>query len=101
MITQSRRTKMTETNPYLQDKETWETTTLQETLKRLPERQDPFVTTSSRPVERLYGPNDTSYDTYREKLNFPGQYPYTRGVHASGYRGKLWTMRMFAGFGIA
>ena len=92
---------MSEANPYQQSKEEWEATTLQETLKRLPERQEQFITTSSRPVERLYGPEDTSHEAYLKNINFPGQYPYTRGVHASGYRGKLWTMRMFAGFGMA
>src|SRR5688572_1162424 len=92
---------MSEANPYQQSKEEWEATTLQETLKRLPERQEQFITTSSRPVERLYGPEEAGPEAYLKNINFPGQYPYTRGVHASGYRGKLWTMRMFAGFGLA
>ncbi|MBE7470796.1 MAG: methylmalonyl-CoA mutase [Anaerolineae bacterium] len=89
------------TDPYLTAKAEWEATTLKETLAQLPERQENFVTTSSTPVERLYAPKDSSYDDYMARLNFPGQYPYTRGVHASGYRGKLWTMRQFAGFGSA
>ncbi len=66
-----------------------------------PERQPRFMTTSSELVERLYTPEDFSDDEYMDKLGFPGQWPYTRGVHATGQRGKLWTMRMFAGFGNA
>jgi len=89
------------TDPYLAAKAEWEATTLKEALAQRPERQEQFVTTSSIPVERLYAPKNTSYDDYMAQLNFPGQYPYTRGVHASGYRGKLWTMRQFAGFGSA
>jgi methylmalonyl-CoA mutase, N-terminal domain len=65
------------------------------------ERQRRFMTTSSEPVERLYTPEDFSDDEYMEKLGFPGGWPYTRGVHATGQRGRLWTMRMFAGFGNA
>ncbi len=68
---------------------------------RLGERVGPFMTTSSEPIERLYTPADFREATYLDKLGFPGQWPYTRGVHATGYRGKLWTMRMFAGFGNA
>ena len=79
----------------------WEKTTLHQTLSRRPERSQKFMTESSRPIERLYTPGETDPETYLEKLNFPGQYPFTRGVHATGYRGKLWTMRMFAGFGTA
>jgi methylmalonyl-CoA mutase N-terminal domain/subunit len=79
----------------------WEKTTLHQTLSHRPERSQKFMTESSRPIERLYTPGETDPETYLEKLNFPGQYPFTRGVHATGYRGKLWTMRMFAGFGTA
>ena len=59
------------------------------------------MTTSSLPIDRLYTPADFHEDEYVEKLGFPGKWPYTRGVHATGHRGKLWTMRMFAGFGNA
>lgn len=91
-----------QSNPYLQSKTAWEETTLKQTLDHRPERSEKFVTTSSKPVERLYMPQGTEdFDTYMEKINLPGQYPYTRGIHATGYRGKLWTMRMFAGFGAA
>jgi len=57
-----------------------------------------FMTTSSRPIEPVYGPPDAPPD-YARELGAPGEYPFTRGVHATGYRGKPWTMRMFAGFG--
>ena len=57
-----------------------------------------FDTLSGEKVEQLYYPDDNEND-YMEKLGFPGQYPYTRGIHANMYRGKLWTMRQFAGFG--
>jgi methylmalonyl-CoA mutase N-terminal domain/subunit len=68
---------------------------------RQSERPTEFMTTSSDPVERLYTPDDFHEQQYMGKLGFPGQWPYTRGVHATGHRGKLWTMRMFAGFGNA
>jgi methylmalonyl-CoA mutase N-terminal domain/subunit len=72
-----------------------------QTAARLPERPVQFMTTSSTPIERLYTPADFHADEYLEKLGFPGTWPFTRGVHATGHRGKLWTMRMFAGFGNA
>ncbi len=78
----------------------WEQTMLKDTLDRHPERYEEFITTSSEPVERLYTPLDIE-GNYAEKLGFPGEYPFTRGVHPTMYRGRLWTMRMFAGFGTA
>ena len=83
------------------EKEVWEKTTLQKALDRFGERQPEFVTTSSAPVERLYTPTDIADFDYERDLGFPGQYPFTRGVHPTMYRGRLWTMRMFAGFGTA
>jgi methylmalonyl-CoA mutase N-terminal domain/subunit len=80
--------------------ERWEQTTLKEVLDRFPERYDEFITTSGEPVERLYTPLDLEGD-YLDKLSFPGEYPFTRGVHPTLHRGRLWTMRMFAGFGTA
>jgi methylmalonyl-CoA mutase N-terminal domain/subunit len=77
----------------------WEEETLLPTLKRAPERQPKFITTSSEEVNRVYTPLDLPDFNYLADLGLPGEYPYTRGVHATGYRGKLWTMRMFAGFG--
>ena len=81
--------------------EKWEETTLQQTLARAPERQAQFVTTSSEEVARLYTPLDLPGFDYVDDLGFPGQFPFTRGVHATGHRGKAWTMRMFAGYGSA
>ncbi len=81
--------------------EKWEETILQKTLNRSPERRDTFITTSSVPVERLYTPLDIADFDYEHDLGFPGQNPFTRGVHPTMYRGRLWTMRMFAGFGTA
>ena len=79
----------------------WQDTTLNRTTERRAERADEFTTISGEPVKRLYTPADLSDFDYPRDLGFPGEYPYTRGVHATGYRGKLWTMRMFAGFGTA
>jgi len=84
-----------------QEHEQWAATTLQKTLERFPERQEQFITTSSEPVERLYTPLDLQGFDYLRDLSFPGEYPYTRGVHPTMHRGRLWTMRMFAGFGSA
>jgi len=79
----------------------WEKTTLAETLKFTPERQSQFITASSEEVERVYTPLDLDRLDYDNDLGLPGEYPYTRAVHATGQRGRLWTMRMFAGFGTA
>lgn len=84
-----------------QSQKDWKDNTLQKTLNRRPERQDTFITQSSKPIERLYTPLDIPDFDYERDLGNPGEYPYTRGVHATGYRGKPWTMRMFAGFGTA
>jgi len=79
----------------------WEETVLQKTLASMPERQGKFITTSSEPVNRVYTPLDVAGLDYERDLGLPGEYPYTRGVHPTLHRGKLWTMRMFAGFGTA
>ncbi|MFL7870212.1 MAG: methylmalonyl-CoA mutase [Anaerolineales bacterium] len=81
--------------------EKWEETSLQKTLASLPERRENFITTSSEPINRLYTPLDVADMDYASDLGLPGEYPYTRGVHPTLHRGKLWTMRMFAGFGTA
>ena len=78
----------------------WEATTLKDALKALPERRKEFVTTSSRAVKRLYTPLDLP-DTFLKRLGKPGEYPFTRGIHPTMYRGRLWTMRLFAGYGSA
>ncbi len=79
----------------------WEEETLQKTLERHPERSNRFMTTSSEEVERLYTPADIPNLDYERDLGFPGEYPFTRGIHPTMHRGRLWTMRMFAGFGTA
>ena len=71
------------------------------TIARFPERHDPFTTVSGRTVERLYTPEEGNDAGYTDQLGFPGQYPYTRGVQPTMYRGRLWTMRQYAGFGTA
>jgi methylmalonyl-CoA mutase, N-terminal domain len=79
----------------------WEKNSLTKALASLPERADEFITTSSEPINRLYTPLDVADDEYASSLGLPGEYPFTRGVHPTLYRSKLWTMRMFAGFGTA
>ncbi|MFM8425963.1 MAG: methylmalonyl-CoA mutase [Chloroflexota bacterium] len=79
----------------------WEETSLKKALNQLPERTDEFITTSSEPINRLYTPLDIADLDYNTALGNPGEYPYTRGVHPTLHRSKLWTMRMFAGFGTA
>lgn len=81
-------------------KKRWETETLQPVIQKFPERQPTFQTSSGIPVERLYLPNDPGPD-YEEKLGFPGEYPFTRGVQPTMYRGRFWTMRQYAGFATA
>ena len=81
--------------------EKWEETTLQQAMANIPERRERFITTSSEPVDRLYTPLDIADMDYVRDLGLPGQYPYTRGIHPTMYRGRPWTMRMFAGFGTA
>ena len=72
---------------------------LEPALKKAPERSVPFTTISGRPIERLYTADDIAALDYARDLGSPGEFPYTRGIHPTGYRGKLWTMRQFAGFG--
>jgi methylmalonyl-CoA mutase, N-terminal domain len=81
------------------DKRRWEREVLGPALELSPEREVPFTTISGRPIERLYTSDDLSGFDYRRDLNNPGEFPYARGIHPTGYRGKLWTMRQFAGFG--
>jgi methylmalonyl-CoA mutase N-terminal domain/subunit len=70
-------------------------------LAAAPEREQPPTTVSSVPIEPLYTPDSLNGFDYETDLGYPGQYPFTRGVHASMYRSRLWTMRQFAGFGTA
>ncbi len=79
----------------------WERTTLKKVLDRFPERKKKFTTISGTEVNRLYTPVDIEEFDYNEKLGFPGEFPFTRGVQPTMYRGRLWTMRQYAGFGTA
>src|SRR5450631_1473779 len=79
----------------------WEDATLAPTLKKSPERPADFTTVSSYPIRRLYTEADLPNWNPETDLGFPGEPPYTRGIHPTMYRGKLWTMRQFAGFGTA
>src|SRR6202522_1698648 len=79
----------------------WEDATLAPTLKKSPERAAEFTTVSSYPIRRLYTEADLPNWNPETDLGFPGEPPYTRGIHPTMYRGKLWTMRQFAGFGTA
>jgi methylmalonyl-CoA mutase N-terminal domain/subunit len=81
------------------DKQRWERETLETTLKKTPERASSFTTISGRPIDRLYTPDDVEGIDYSRDISNPGEFPYTRGIHPTGYRGKLWTMRQFAGYG--
>ena len=75
--------------------ERWENETLQKVLDKSPERKERFEGVSLEAVDRLYTEADTENT---DEIGFPGEYPYKRGIHPTGYRGKLWTMRQFAGF---
>ncbi len=79
----------------------WEDKTLRPTLEKSPERSPEFTTVSSYPIQRLYTQADLADWNAERDLGYPGQPPYTRGIHATMYRGRLWTMRQFAGFGSA
>ena len=81
-------------------REQWERDLLNPAIQKFPERRETF-SSSSATQDRIYTPEDIDSGTYLEDLNFPGQYPFTRGVQPTMYRGRLWTMRQYAGFGTA
>ncbi len=83
------------------ERKEWEEKILNKALQARPERKELFSTCSGLPVERLYLPHPLTPEEYQNKLGFPGQYPFTRGVQPTMYRGRLWTMRQYAGFGTA
>jgi len=82
-------------------REQWSDKTLKKVLDRFPERKEQFVTGSNTDVKRLYDPLDVEDLDYLQEIGYPGDYPYTRGVQPTMYRGRLWTMRQYAGFGDA
>lgn len=85
-------------SPAAQENDRWEQETLKPALDKHPERKKNFQTVSLEEVGRLYTPADVEQIDFDKDTSFPGEFPYTRGIHPTGYRGKLWTMRQFAGF---
>src|SRR5512132_3674432 len=83
----------------MSDHERWKRETYDEFTRKGPERAVPFASLSGIPIEALYTPESLPDWSYAEKLGHPGEYPFTRGVYPTMYRGRLWTMRQFAGFG--
>jgi methylmalonyl-CoA mutase N-terminal domain/subunit len=79
----------------------WEEKHLEPSLRKIPESKSEFTTVSLKSINRLYTPRDVEDIDFEREINFPGAPPYTRGIHPTGYRAKLWTMRQFAGFGSA
>jgi methylmalonyl-CoA mutase, N-terminal domain len=84
-----------------QSRQAWEEKQLNPTLKKAPERKKEFETNSGIPVKNLYTPEDIAQIDYVDEIGYPGQYPFTRGVQPTMYRGKFWTMRQYAGFASA
>ena len=82
-------------------KKQWEKNTLKKMLESHPERKSSFTTISDMNIERVYTPEDSAVIDYLKDLGFPGEWPYTRGVQPTMYRGRFWTMRQYAGFGTA
>ena len=80
-----------------ENREQWREAALEPLKKRYPERRDSFSTSSDLDVDTVYVPEDLDGFDYAEKLGYPGEYPYTRGVQPNMYRGRLWTMRQYAG----
>jgi methylmalonyl-CoA mutase N-terminal domain/subunit len=92
---------MSDTRDVAKASQVWEEKVVQKTLSRSPERKKQFETTSGITIKRLYTSADTATLDYQQQLDFPGQYPFTRGVQPTMYRGRFWTMRQYAGFGTA
>ena len=86
------------TTPVEEEVERWQRETLEPALKQHPELKKRFESVSLDEVARLYTPADIAHLDFEHDISFPGEFPYTRGIHPTGYRGKFWTMRQFAGF---
>ena len=82
-------------------KQEWQDSILQKTLQKAPERQERFEISSGTEIEPLYAPEDLTGRDYNEAVGYPGEYPFTRGIQPTMYRGRLWTMRQYAGFASA
>jgi methylmalonyl-CoA mutase N-terminal domain/subunit len=89
------------TNEIRNRKKQWETNIVQKSFDKLPERQETYTTSSNITINRTYTPEDLQNFDYLQKLGFPGEYPFTRGVYPTMYRARFWTMRQYAGFGTA
>ena len=89
------------TNEGLSDALNKWTESVEQKLNKRPERKPDFVNTSGIPIKRVYTPLDHADDDYLSEISLPGEYPYTRGVQPTMYRGRHWTMRMYAGFATA
>ena len=79
----------------------WESTTLKKVIEKVPESKQTFTTISGIPIKRVYTPTDIAKMDYAEDMGFPGEFPYIRNIYPTGYRGRIWTMRQYAGFGSA
>jgi len=88
-------------DPVKKSFEEWEKNVYRESLKTAPEQREQFKTISFMPIDPLYIPDQKKIDEYEKEIGFPGQYPYTRGIQPTMYRGKLWTIRQYAGYGTA
>jgi len=84
----------------IESKQAWEKGPLARMLKKSPERKPEFTTSSGIPLDRVYVPDEVPVD-YERQLGLPGEYPFTRGVQPTMYRGRLWTMRQYAGYASA
>ncbi len=93
--------KKSHIEPLIAAKQGWEIRTLKPILNKGPERKPAFETSSGITLERVYTPLESPGDDYLGKLGFPGEFPFTRGIQPTMYRGRLWTMRQYAGFGTA
>jgi len=92
---------MSKDERFQKHRKDWEDTTVKKMTDRFPERKSEFATISWIPADRIDIPESGDFDNYSDKLGFPGEYPYTRGVQPTMYRGRFWTMRQYAGFGTA
>jgi len=86
---------------FIEKLKNWEEKTLNPFIQKNPEQRENFVTTSNKVIKQLYTPLDFDLEKFDEKIGFPGEYPFTRGIQPTMYRGKFWTMRQYAGFGTA